>query len=65
MDQSSKSANVEPTIELERGGLSHDSYWERLAERLKKQGFIVVSPASGPRNVGGDAAYGRRWRGGS
>jgi hypothetical protein len=60
MDQSSKSADIEPTIVLERGTLSDENYWEGLAKRLEKQGFIVLAPASGPRNVGGDTADGRR-----
>jgi hypothetical protein len=60
MDQSSKLADIEPTIVLERGTLSDDRYWKGLAERIKKQGFTVLAPASGPRNVGRDTADGRR-----
>jgi hypothetical protein len=60
MEQLSKSADIEPTIVLQRGGLSDDRYWEGLAERLEKQDFIVVALASGPRNARGVAANGRR-----
>jgi dienelactone hydrolase len=52
MDQTSEAASIEPTIVLIGGSPSNESYWERLAERLQEQGFIVVAPPSGSRNVG-------------
>jgi hypothetical protein len=58
MDQTSETADIEPTIVLERGALSEHSNREGLAERLKERGFIVVAAASGPRNAGVDKAYG-------
>jgi hypothetical protein len=60
MDQTSEPAGIEPTIVLIGGSPSNESYWERLAERLQEQGFIVVAPPSGSRNVGVDERYGRR-----
>lgn len=54
---SAYSSGQKPTIVLVHGAFADASGWERVTERLQRDGFTVIAPANPLRSLSGDAAY--------